>query len=151
MATTLLVSRRSFLSAAPAALAGATAAVPLAALADVNSDAELLRLDRAHDVAFARAAALDTSTDPLGNDEVNEICEAHTDLEFTIQDIPAQTWAGVVVKARIAAKYVEQWRGMDVMDAILPSLIDNILRIANVTAKRVSPHAVDQGSNHGAV
>jgi hypothetical protein len=131
------VSRRSILSAASTALAGATlTAVSLPALAQTNPDAELLRLDREHDVAYARALALDVRTDNLTQDEADKICDASAHLEFAIQDIPAQTWAGVAVKARIATEYVERCCREGALDDILPSLIDDILRLANVTPKQ---------------
>ena len=131
------VSRRSILSAASAALAGATlTVVSLPALAQTNPDAELLRLDREHDVAYPRALALDVRTDNLTQEEADQICDASVNLEFAIQDIPAQTWAGVAVKARIATEYVGRCSREGAVDNILPSLIDDILRLANVAPKQ---------------
>ena len=101
------------------------------ALADESPDAELLRLDREHDAAFKRACTL---VDP-DNDELNEACAAYRDLAFAIQRIPAETWAGVAVKARIAANYFRKFPEGQVLDDIGPSLIEDILRLANVTAK----------------
>jgi hypothetical protein len=103
----------------------------LPALADESPDAELLRLDREHDAAFKRACTL---VDP-DNDELTEACTAYTDIEFAIQRIPAETWAGVAVKARIAANYFRKFPEGQVLDDIGPSLIEDILRLANVTAK----------------
>jgi hypothetical protein len=57
------VSRRSLLTAASTTLTGAAlAATPLPALADLSPDAELLRLDLAHDAAFRRLALSWTRT-----------------------------------------------------------------------------------------
>ena len=110
--------------------------------ADAGGDAELLNLARKHDAAFARACALDEPESPLFDSEtLDEICEAYTDLEFAIQDIPAQTWAGVVEKARIAAEYAYDQAGMRTLDNIVPSLIDDILRLAGTSAKRPAPPA----------
>ncbi len=130
------LSRRSLLAISAAALAGTAAAGTLPAIAEANPDAELLRLDREHDVAYARALALDVRTDNLTQEEADQICDASANLEFAIQDIPAQTWAGVAVKARIATEYVERCCRESALDDILPSLIDDILRLANVTPKQ---------------
>jgi hypothetical protein len=66
---------------------------------------------------------------------VDVVCDAYTDLEFSIQDIPAQTWAGVIEKARIAAEYAVPCQQGRVLDDILPSLIEDILRLGNATSK----------------
>ena len=137
------VSRRSLITTLSATLAGTTVAAapfalatastpdPLLTLANTNADAELLRLDLEHDAAFKRACTL---VDP-DNDELNEACAAYVDIEFAIQRIPAETWAGVAVKARIAANYFRKYPEGRVLDDIGPSLIEDILRLANVTAK----------------
>jgi hypothetical protein len=126
------VSRRLILTAASAACTGtASTPDPLPTLAEENPDAELLRLDLEHDAAFKRACTL---VDP-DNNELNEACAAYTDIEFAIQRIPAQTWAGVAVKARIATNYFRKYPEGRVLDDIGPSLIEDILKLANVTAK----------------
>jgi hypothetical protein len=80
----------------------------LPTLANESPDAELLRLGQEHDAAFARIIAVNTQPDEYDEENVSAICGAQADLEFAIQDIPAQTWAGVVVKARIAAEYTDR-------------------------------------------
>ncbi len=112
-------------------MANDTSMPRLPTLANESPDAELLRLDREHDAAFKRACTL---VDP-DNDELTEACTAYTDIEFAIQRIPAETWAGVAVKARIAANFFRKFPGDQVLDDIGPSLIEDILRLANVTAK----------------
>ncbi len=79
-----------------------TAAVPLV-LADTNPDAELLRLDQEHDVAYARSLAAGVGPDGLDDDDVKEIGDALWDVEHAIHRIPAQALAGLAVKARVAS------------------------------------------------
>jgi hypothetical protein len=145
------VSRRSILTAASALLAGTAAVVPLPALAEENPDAELLRLGQEHDIAFARIVDVNRQPEVYDDDDVSTLCRASSRLEFAIQDIPAQTWAGVVVKARIAAEYTDRCSMGRILDDMLPSLIEDILRVANVTAKRTTPRCVEEDSDHGAV
>ena len=58
---------------------------------------------------------------------------------------------GVVVKACIAAEHADYCSMGRVLDDMLPSLIEDILRVANVTAKRTRPWCVEEVSDHGAV
>ncbi len=152
MAHATPLSRRSLLAISAAAAAGTTIAASLPALAQPSPDAELLRLGREHDGAYARVTAANMQPENYDEDDFEALCEAYTDLEFEIQNIPAQTWAGVVVKARIAAEYAERCSLGPVLDDILPSLVEDILRIANVTSKRDTPRApAEGGSDDGAV
>ncbi len=137
MAHATPLSRRSLLAISAAAAAGTTVAASLPALAQPNPDAELLRLDREHDVAFARALAYGASTDRWDDKEFNEICGAYTALEFAIHHTPAQTLAGLAVKARIAAEYAAPANPEEpLLDDIFDSLILDILRLTNVRPKR---------------
>jgi len=112
----------------------AVAAAPFSAVADFTADGELLRLCREHDVFFARAMDLNAGriSDP---DEIDGICEDSAHLEFAVQDIPAQTWAGVIEKARIAAEYADRCQERS-LENIMPSQIEDILRLGNAAAKR---------------
>lgn len=132
-------SRRAVVAGCIASIAVA----PIGALAAPGADAELLRLGRAHDATFERVSDLNRrvatsgAADLPNDDELDEICAASTDLEFAIHRIPAKTWAGVVVKARIAAEYVPPAKpGEPLLDDILANLIDDILRIAGAEPKR---------------
>jgi hypothetical protein len=160
MATNPHVSRRSILTAASATLAGTAlaAAAPLsfakasasAAVSEINPDAELLRLDKEHDIAWARANG------PLGErgeDEFEEQCELARDLEFAIHDIPAQTIAGLAVKARLAAEYVTPiYPDYRLLDDILMSLIEDLLRLGNVGPKLGSEwRPMNAGGDYGTV
>ncbi len=152
MTTTTPLSRRALLAISAAAAAGTATAGALPALAEVNPDAQLLRLGREHDGAYARVTAANRQPENYDEDDFEALCEAYTDLEFKIQNIPAQTWAGVVVKARIAAEYAERCSEGRILDDILPSLVEDILRIANVPGKRDTARApAEEGSEHGAV
>jgi hypothetical protein len=68
------------------------------------------------------------------------------DLEFAIRSIPAQTLAGVGVKARIAAEYVlPADPKQPLLDDIVNSLIEDVLRIANVSTKRATTWQSEEG------
>ncbi len=70
-------------------------------------------------------------------DESEEICEAYTELEFAIDQIPAETWASVVAKARVAAEYAPPVNlECPLLDDMLTSLLADILRIAGEEPKR---------------
>ena len=144
MAHATPLSRRALLAISAAAAAG-TATGAAASLAPVNPDAELLRLEREHDALYTR---IDAYNRRLVEDE--EAFEADhdacCDVEFAMQDIPAQTWAGVIAKARIAVEYADSHLGGRVLDDMIPSLIEDILRIANVTGKRHLPYSKTQGT-----
>ena len=74
------------------------------------------------------------------------LCEAMNDLEFAIRSIPAQTLAGVGVKARIAAEYVlPADPKQPLLDDIVNSLIEDVLRIANVSTKRATTWQSEEG------
>jgi signal transduction histidine kinase len=160
MATTPYVSRRSILTAASATLAGTAlaAAAPLslakasasAAVLEINPDAELLRLDREHDIAWARANGHHGEWD---EDEFEEQSDLARDLEFAIHDIPAQTIAGLAVKARLAAEYVTPiYPDCRILDDILTSLIEDLLRLGSVGPKLGSEwRPMNAGSDHGTV
>jgi hypothetical protein len=143
MAHATPLSRRALLAISAAAAAG-TATGAAASLAPVNPDAELLRLEREHDALYTR---IDAYNRRLVEDE--EAFEADhdacCDVEFAMQDIPAQTWAGVIAKARIAVEYAQRHEHR-VLDDMIPSLIEDILRIANVTGKRYLPPSETQGA-----
>ncbi len=137
MAHATPLSRRALLAISAAAAAGTATAATLPTLAEANPDAELLRLDQEHDVAFARALAYGASTDRWDDKEFNEICGAYTALEFAIHHTPAQTLAGLAVKARIAAEYAAPANLEEpLLDDIFDSLILDILRLTNVRPKR---------------
>ena len=135
------VSRRSIPAAASAALAGtALTAVSLPSLANESPDAELLRLDREHDAAYARALR---GSEGLTEEGYDEICETMSDVEFAIHRIPAQALAGLAVKARLASVYFEPDCDDPLMMGIFTSLVEDILRMANATAKHpiASPYS----------
>jgi hypothetical protein len=123
----------------------------LPTLANESPDAELLRLGQEHDVAFARILDVNRQPDDYDDADVSAICGAQADLEFAIQDMPAQTWEGVIVKARIAAEYTDRCSQGRILDDILPSLIKDILRVANVTPKRTTRRSEEEGSDDGTV
>jgi hypothetical protein len=140
-----LVSHRPHLTKTVADVAG-TAPATIPAVADTELDAELLRLDREHDVAFARSLSTGVGPDGLDDDDCEEICEALNDLELAIRSIPAQTLAGVAVKARIAAEYVVPADPKQpILDDIVNSLIEDVLRIAKVSAKRATTWHAEEG------
>ena len=121
-------SRRALMAGAAAS---ATVA-PIAVLAaNAGADAELLRLAREHDAAYELV-----NNGSLEGEAFNECCDLYSDLEFAIQDIPAQTWEGIVEKARIASEYAYEQSHLRVLDNIVPSLVDDILRLASASSKR---------------
>jgi hypothetical protein len=127
------VSRRTILAAASAALAGTPlTATSRPSLAHGGPDAELLRLDREHDAAYARALR---GSEGQAEEVYDEICETMSDVEFAIHRIPAQALAGLAVKARLASVYFEPDCGDALMMGIFTSLVEDILRMANATAK----------------
>jgi hypothetical protein len=132
MAHATPLSRRSLLAISAAAAAGTAAAASLPALAQANSDAELLRLDREHDSAYARALR---GSEGLTEEGYNEVCEAMCDVEHAIHRIPAQALAGLAVKARVASVYFDPDCGDPLMMGIVTSLVEDILRMADATAK----------------
>jgi hypothetical protein len=132
MAHATPLSRRSLLAISAAAAAGTAAAASLPALAQANSDAELLRLDREHDAAYARALR---GSEGLTEEGYNEVCEAMCDVEHAIHRIPAQALAGLAVKARVASVYFDPDCGDPLMMGIVTSLVEDILRMADATAK----------------
>ncbi|MBQ0820707.1 hypothetical protein KBI52_10870 [Microvirga sp. HBU67558] len=111
-------------------LASAALAPTAVLAADASKDAELLRLAREHDVAYSLAIS-----GTLRDAAFDECCDTYTGLEFAIQDIPAQTWEGIVQKARIASEYAYDQAGLRVLDNIIPSLIEDICRLGGVTRK----------------
>ncbi|EIM26685.1 hypothetical protein [Microvirga lotononidis] len=120
-----------------AMVAGSLASVvvaPIGAMAAPEADTELLRLAREHDVAYGLAVSGN-----LEGEAFDECMDLYTDLEFAIQDIPAQTWAGLVEKARVASEYAYDQADVRVLDNIIPSLIDDILRLAGASSKRPIP------------
>jgi len=131
-------SRRALVAGSLASVAIA----PVVTLASPGADAELLRLGQQHDEAFKRTHDLNRrvatpSADLPSDDETDEICTALTAIELAIHQIPAETWAGVVVKARIAAGYVTPASpSTPLLDDIVSNLIDDILRIAGAEPKR---------------
>jgi hypothetical protein len=125
------LSRRALL--AVSAAAAATTAAPVVALAAANPDAELLRLDREHDVAYARSLRAGAGPDGLDDDDFEEICEALHDVEHAIHRIPAQALAGLAVKARLASVYFNPNPEDPPMMGIVQSLVEDILRMANAT------------------
>jgi hypothetical protein len=127
------LSRRALL--AVSAAVAATTAVPVVALADPNPDAELLRLGREHDEAYARSMRVGAGPDGLDNDDIEEISDALWDVEHAIHRIPAQALAGLAVKARLASVYFEPEPADPLMMGIFKSLVEDILRMANVAAK----------------
>ncbi len=142
MAHDTALSRRALLAISAAASVGAlarpAAAMPLPVPAVVSPDAELLRLGREHDVLYERIDAHNRHVVSLDDEGFDTLCDASTDVEFAIQDVPAETWEGVVVKARIAIEYVQRHEER-LLDNMLPSLIEDILRIAHVSGKRYLP------------
>ncbi len=132
MTTTTPLSRRSLLAISAAAAAGTAAAGTLPALAQPNLDAELLRLDREHDAAYARALR---GSEGLTEEVDDEVCETVIDVEHAIRHIPAQALAGLAVKARVASVYFDPDCGDPLMMGIFTSLVEDILRMANATAK----------------
>jgi hypothetical protein len=128
-------SRRAVLGDSVAVLDCATAVAVPTVLADTNPDAELLRLDREHDEIYARSLAVGAGPDGLDDDNCEEICETMNDIEFAIHRLPAQSLAGLAVKARLASVYFEPDSGDPLMTGIFTSLVEDILRMANVTAK----------------
>ncbi len=132
-----LVSRRSLLIAASGTIAGTViATIPAAAaLADTELDTELLRLDREHDEVYVRSLRVDSGPDGLDNDDIEEISDALWDVEHAIHRIPAQTLAGLAVKARLASVYFDPNPADPLEMGILTSLVEDILRMADVTGK----------------
>ncbi len=127
------VSRRTILAAASAALVGtALAATSRPSLAYEGPDAELLRLDREHDRAYACALH---GSEGLAEEVYDEVCETVIDVEHTIRHIPAQALAGLAVKARVASVYFDPDCGDPLMMGIFTSLVEDILRMAHATAK----------------
>ena len=145
MAHATPLSRRALLAISAAAAAG-TATGAAASLAPVNPDAELLRLEREHDALYTRLDKHNRRLVELDDNEFEADHDACCDVEFAMQDIPAQTWAGVIAKARIAVEYADSHLGGRVLDDMIPSLIEDILRIANVTGKRHLPYSKTQGA-----
>ncbi len=137
MAHDTALSRRTLLAISAAAAAG-TATGAAASLAPVNPDAELLRLEREHDALYTRIDKHNRRLVELDEESFEADHDACCDVEFAMQDIPAQTWAGVIAKARIAVEYAERHEHR-VLDDMIPSLIEDILRVANVTGKRYLP------------
>jgi hypothetical protein len=60
--------------------------------------------------------------------------KAATALEFAIQEIPAQTLAGLAVKATIATEYVDKPTGHRLLDDIVHSLVQDVLRFGTAQA-----------------
>jgi hypothetical protein len=135
MAHATPLSRRALLAISATAAAGTTVAASLPALAQPNPDAELLRLDREHDAVYARSFRLGLGGDDLNDDDMDEICETMIDVERAIRRIPAQALAGLAVKARVASVYFDPNCGDPLMMGIFTSLVEDILRMANATAK----------------
>jgi hypothetical protein len=135
MAHATPLSRRALLAISATAAAGTTVAASLPALAQPNPDAELLRLDREHDAVYARSFRLGLGGDDLNDDDMDEICETMIDVERAIRRIPAQALAGLAVKARVASVYFDPDCGDPLMMGIFTSLVEDILRMANATAK----------------
>jgi hypothetical protein len=135
MAHATPLSRRALLAISATAAAGTTVAASLPALAQPNPDAELLRLDREHDAVYARSFRLGLGGDNLNDDDMDEICETMIDVERAIRRIPAQALAGLAVKARVASVYFDPDCGDPLMMGIFTSLVEDILRMANATAK----------------
>jgi hypothetical protein len=77
-----------------------------------ESDARLLALFREWQAAKSR------------DDESDAATKAATALEFAIQEIPAQTLAGLAVKATIATEYVDE----PVERRLLDDIVFNVLR-----------------------
>jgi hypothetical protein len=103
-------------------------------LPDAGLDAELIRLGRERNIAHVRANTC--NADGTDADDFEDLCADCRDLEFAIQDIPAQTIAGLAVKARIAAEYaIPVDPDQPLLDDMINSLIEDILRSANVSAK----------------
>lgn len=92
----------------------------------VEPDADLIRLGRAYDAAF-RAAR----NPRLNDDEARAAARKLARIEFEIQDTPAASLSGLIVKARVAKKggYCAPFREERALEGILPSLIDDILRL----------------------
>jgi hypothetical protein len=88
--------------------------------------------------------------DRLDDHEVTARCQAVNALEFAIHRIPAQTLAGVAVKAKIAAQYIDPTPMDPLMTGILASLVEDIVRMTGVTANpsTYAPLGVEEGS-HG--
>jgi hypothetical protein len=105
------------------------------AIAPVNPDAELLRLDQEHDAAYAKTLGAGAGPDGLDDEELTEICDDLRDVEFAIHRIPAHALAGPAVKARLASVYFEPEPSDLLMMGIFTSLVEDILRMADVTAK----------------
>ncbi len=135
MAHATPLSRRALLAISAAAAAGTTVAASLPALAQPNLDAELLRLDREHDAVYARSLRLGPDGDGLDDADMDKICETMIDVEHAIHRIPAHALAGLAVKARLASVYFEPDCGDPLMMGIFTSLVEDILRMANATAK----------------
>jgi len=129
------LSRRAMLGASFAVLGCATTVAVPAALAEINPDAELQRLDRAHDEIYARSLGAGDRPDGITDDELDEICETMNNIEFAMHRIPAQALAGLAAKARLASVYFEPDPGDPLMMGIFTSLVEDILRMANATAK----------------
>ena len=88
----------------------------------MNPDAELLRLEREHDALYTR---IDAYNRRLVEDE--EAFEADHDACCDVE-------------------YADSHLGGRVLDDMIPSLIEDILRIANVTGKRHLPYSKTQGT-----
>ncbi len=137
MAHDTALSRRTLLAISAAAAAG-TATGAAASLAPVNPDAELLRLEREHDALYTRIDKHNRRLVEEDEEAFERDHDACCDIEFAMQDFPAHTWAGVIAKARIAVEYAERHEHR-VLDDMIPSLIEDILRVANVTGKWYLP------------
>lgn len=131
--------------------AGSTAAVP-AGTAASDSDAELLRLDGKHDIAFARA-----NERGLRDKELTKRCQDVKNLEYAIWDIPAQALAGLAVKARLVSQYFEPEPVDPLMQGIIASLVEDLLRMAGASPKPTIalpyptvylPHSRKEGQSH---
>jgi hypothetical protein len=93
----------------------------------------LIRLGHERDVAFAHA---NPSGQVLDDSELSDRCDILNELEYAIQDTPAQTLAGLAVKARIAREYIPpKCPDGRILDDIVPILIEDILRLAKISAK----------------
>ena len=114
------ITRRAALTGA--AVLAATGAVPVAAMAKVEADAELITLGRqwqkAHDEFLRACNAVETASDVGESDErmrvLEEASNAPADRSWVLRDrigeIPARSLDGALVKLRVV---VAQHRIMD--------------------------------------
>ena len=120
----MTIHRRGLLTGGAVALAGTPG--PIAALAEgVSPDTEILRLGALRERAKAHANIW------VDDETLTARCEVVADIEMAIHAIPAQTFAGLAVKARLAYDVVPAPDpNQPLLEDVLASLLEDILQLA---------------------